>query len=51
MKWEKIKKQINEFLYGSINMATAKNYTDEMVASMTQAYQENPSRETVDSLA
>ena len=33
------------------NMATAKNYTEEMVASMTKAYQENPTRETVDALA
>jgi len=32
-------------------MATAKNYTEEMVASMTEAYQANPSRDTVDSLA
>ena len=33
-------------------MATsAKNYTDEMVASMTEAYQANPSRDTVDALA
>ena len=32
-------------------MATAKNYTEEMVASMTKAYQENPTRETVDALA
>ena len=27
MKWTKVKNKINEFLYGSINMATAKNYT------------------------
>mgnify|MGYP004393964401 FL=1 len=32
-------------------MATAKNYTEEMVASMTEAYQTNPSRDTVDALA
>ena len=28
-----------------------KNYTDEMVAQMTAAYEANPSRETVDMLA
>ena len=38
-------------IMGVIKMANAKNYTDEMVASMTKAYQENPSRETVDALA
>ena len=32
-------------------MANAKNYTDEMVAQMTAAYTENPTRETVDELA
>ena len=32
-------------------MAQAKNYTDEMVASMTKDYQANPTRETVDQLA
>ena len=32
-------------------MAQAKNYTDEMVSSMTEAYQANPTRETVDALA
>jgi hypothetical protein len=29
----------------------AKNYTDEMVAKMTEAYVANPSRETVEALA
>jgi|TARA_B110000444_G_scaffold110171_1_gene104071 hypothetical protein len=29
----------------------AKNYTDEMVAQMTEAYVANPSRETVEALA
>jgi len=29
----------------------AKNYTDEMVAEMTEAYTANPTRETVDMLA
>ena len=32
-------------------MASAKNYTDEMVANMTKQYQANPTRETVDALA
>ena len=33
------------------NMATAKNYTEEMVATMTEQYTANPTRETVDRLA
>ena len=33
------------------NMATAKNYTEEMVNTMTEQYQANPTRETVDALA
>jgi len=62
MKW--IKKIINQIpkrkeiyirvidnVYGSISMAQAKNYTDEMVSSMTEQYQANPTRETVDQLA
>ena len=36
MKWNNVKNKINEFIYGSISMAQAKNYTDEMVASMTK---------------
>jgi hypothetical protein len=32
-------------------MASAKNYTDEMVNTMTEAYAANPTRETVDALA
>ena len=32
-------------------VARAKNYTDEMVAQMTEAYVANPSRETVEALA
>ena len=36
---------------GEFNMANAKNYTDEMVAQMTEQYQANPTRETVDELA
>jgi len=51
MKWTEIKFKINEFIYGSISMAQAKNYTDEMVAQMTDQYVANPSRETVDGLA
>ena len=51
MKWKNIKSKINEFIYGSISMAQAKNYTDEMVAQMTDQYVANPTRETVDSLA
>jgi len=42
----------NIFLFGrKKKMATAKNYTDEQVNMMTEAYTANPSRETVDSLA
>ena len=51
MKWKVIKTKINEFIYGSISMAQAKNYTDEMVAQMTNDYSANPTRETVDALA
>ena len=32
-------------------MANAKNYTDEMVAQMTEQYSANPTSETVDELA
>ena len=32
-------------------VARAKNYTDEMVEQMVDAYQENPTRETVEALA
>jgi len=32
-------------------VARAKNYTDEMVAQMTEAYVANPTRETVEALA
>ena len=38
-------------IFGRILMANAKNYTDEMVAQMTEQYQANPTRETVDELA
>ena len=33
------------------DMADAKNYTEEMVNTMTEAYAANPTRETVDALA
>jgi len=33
------------------DMANAKNYTEEMVNTMTEAYAANPTRETVDALA
>jgi response regulator RpfG family c-di-GMP phosphodiesterase len=32
-------------------MANAKNYTEEMVNAMTEAYSANPTRDTVDALA
>ena len=54
MKWtiKEIITNAKAIILGDITMATsAKNYTDEMVASMTEAYQANPSRETVDNLA
>ena len=38
-------------LKGKIMATTVKNYTDEMVASMVEAYTAQPTRETVDSLA
>ena len=41
----------NKIQFGRIDMANAKNYTDEMVAQMTEQYQANPTRETVDELA
>ena len=42
----------NIFLFGrKKKMANAKNYTDEMVNTMTEAYTANPTRETVDALA
>ena len=34
-----------------VEMANAKNYTDEMVSEMVEAYNANPTRETVDQLA
>ena len=47
MKWtiKEIITNAKAIILGDITMATsAKNYTDEMVASMTEAYQANPSR-------
>ncbi len=41
----------NNLYFGRNIMAVAKNYTDEMVVSMTEQYNANPTRETVDSLA
>ena len=41
----------NKHRFGRIKMANAKNYTEEMVNAMTEAYAENPTRETVDALA
>ena len=38
-------------LIGRNDMATAKNYTEEMVSTMTEQYEANPTRETVDVLA
>ena len=37
--------------FGRRTMATAKNYTDEMVAQMKNDYTANPTRETVDIIA
>ena len=41
----------NKINLGEYKMANAKNYTDEMVAQMTEQYTANPTRETVDELA
>jgi len=42
---------MNRQIFGRRTMATAKNYTDEMVAQMKNDYTANPPRETVDTLA
>ena len=42
---------IKEKIMAQTNAVRPKNYTDEMVASMTEAYTANPTRETVDALA
>jgi hypothetical protein len=44
IEWDKIINREND-------MATAKNYTEEMVSTMTEQYTANPTRETVDVLA
>ena len=41
----------NKINLGELKMANAKNYTDEMVAQMTEQYSANPTSETVDELA
>ena len=41
----------NNKIFGRRTMATAKNYTDEMVSQMKNDYTANPTRETVDTLA
>ena len=49
--WDTIAIKYNNTYFGRNIMAVAKNYTDEMVVSMTEQYNANPTRETVDSLA
>lgn len=56
--FKKILDKIENAYYNNIinnweknDMATAKNYTEEQVTMMTEAYTANPSRETVDNLA
>jgi len=44
IEWDKLTNREND-------MATAKNYTEEMVSNMTDQYNANPTRETVDVLA
>ena len=41
----------DKLYFGRNIMAVAKNYTEEMVVSMTEQYNANPTRETLDSLA
>ena len=50
-KWWCIKYDLNQMLNREKDMASAKNYTDEMVNTMTKQYSANPTRETVDALA
>tara|TARA_Y100000361_G_scaffold133434_1_gene131673 strand:- start:383 stop:649 length:267 start_codon:yes stop_codon:yes gene_type:complete len=50
-KWWCIKYDLNQMLNREKDMASAKNYTDEMVSTMTEQYSANPTRETVDALA
>lgn len=42
---------IKELIMADTNAVRPKNYTDEMVAQMTEAYAANPTRDTVDALA
>jgi len=42
---------IKELIMADTNAVRPKNYTDEMVASMTEQYVANPTRDTVDALA
>ena len=42
---------IKEKIMANTNAVRPKNYTDEMVAQMTEAYTANPTRDTVDALA
>ena len=42
---------LRSMLNKGVEMAQAKNYTDEMVSEMTTQYTANPTRETVDALA
>ena len=42
---------IKEKIMAQTNAVRPKNYTDEMVSQMTEAYTANPTRETVDALA
>ena len=49
-------KKLIKYIKEKLNMADSttirpKNYTDEMVAQMTKAYEANPTRETVEKLA
>ncbi len=44
IEWDKLINREND-------MAAAKNYTEEMVSTMTEQYNANPTRETVDVLA
>lgn len=49
-------KKLITYIKEKLNMADSttirpKNYTDEMVAQMTKAYEANPTRETVEELA
>jgi hypothetical protein len=49
--WDTLADRLNTTYFGRNIMAVAKNYTDEMVVSMTEQYNANPTRETVDILA